>query len=470
MRHLALLALALALLVLFAAPTLAAPPPNTVTVEEYVAGRSQLVAMAFAPDGRLFYTEKGGFVTANASPRVMTLSGEPGAVSAVTWLQLTGVDARAERGLLGIALDPEFQTNGYVYIFYTNAASPRANRVVRYTEQRAGPGTGTADPSSALILMEVPISDTIDATHRNHNGGNIHFGPDGYLYVTHGELGKYPAWAQDLTVPFQPPNSQPVENSAAPGKIHRIDARAPYRAEPNAARAPTDNPFYDDGNPLVGNDDRIWTYGHRNSFDFTFDRYDPPGAATPSNYLFATENGPECNDEVIRVVKGYNYRWPLDYDCPNGTPPQDATGPNPGDPSIPTLAYYTPPVALSGISLYTGTIQEWEGDLFFCSSRTSALYHAEFNAGRTAFVAAPEVVELPDGAGCSRSLLTGPDGALYFATHATIYRVRLTDPLGEPTALTVGPLRAVNRAPTWLVWGLVAGLALTLGLLRRARR
>jgi glucose/arabinose dehydrogenase len=465
-RILLLFTLALAIFGLAARPAWATPPPDTVLVEPYATGRNLITAMTFAPapDGRLFYAERGAGVP--NSPRVMTLAGEPDALVEKVWLQLSGVDSRGERGILGVALDPDFATNGYAYIFYTNAASPRANRVVRYTERRTGPDAGTADPGSAFILMEIPISDTVDAVSKNHNGGNVHFGLDGYLYVTLGEFSIYKQWSQDLTVPFDPGGGRPIENSAAPGKIHRLDVRAPYDSEPNAARAPATNPFYDDGNPAVANDDRIWSYGHRHSFDFTFDQYVPPGG-TASGFLFATENGPDCNDEILRVVKGYNYRWPLDDNCASGNPPQDATGPNPGDPAIPTLAYYATPIAPVGIAVYTGNVPEWEGDLFFCAFKTERLYHAELNAARTALTAPPEPVELPDGVTCGFDVENGSDGALYFANRTTIFRARLRDPLEVPTALTSGPLQiepstSLGAAFALLaVTGAIAGWRLT---------
>jgi aldose sugar dehydrogenase len=462
-RLISVVALALAFFVAVATPALADPPPAETTTEVYAEGRSFPVAMAFAPDGRLFYTEKG--VGASNSPEVMTLSGSPGALTEVEWLSVPGVNSEGERGLLGITLDPDFATNGYVYLFYTNA-DPLANRVVRYTEQRAGAGAGTADPASELVLMEVPISAQVDATNSNHNGGNIHFGPDGYLYVTHGELGRFPAWSQDITAPFDPGGSFTDEPSAAPGKIHRLDVdNADPADQPNAAPAPADNPFFDDGNPLVGNDDRIWTFGHRNSFDFTFDLYDPPGATGPTGTLFATENGPGCNDEILRVVEGYNHRWPLDNSCPST--PQDATGPNPGDPAIPPLAVYPSTIAPTGIVVYNGSIPEWQGDVFFCAINTNNLYHAELNASRTAFVAAPEAVDLPEGA-CGLDVENGPNGALYFATTSAIYRIRYV----APTAVTVGALQTgATSAPVlpWAALGLLGLTSLTLVAARRAR-
>jgi glucose/arabinose dehydrogenase len=256
--------------------------------------------------------------------------------------------------------------------------------------------------------MEFLIPDVRDNYFYRHSSGNIHFGPDGYLYVTHGDMYRYPEWAQNLSLPF--------------GKIHRIDVRPPYREQPNAARAPQDNPFYDDGNPEMGQDDRIWSYGHRNSFDFAFDRAVSTAQPTPSNSLIVAENGPECHDEIIRVVKGYNQRWPLDYDC--SQPPQDATGLLPTDPPIPPLAFFNVAIAPTGVTVYSGSIRAWKGDLFFCALNTNRLYHAKFTPDRTQLVASPVPVDLPGGAYCQVDVETGANGALYMTTPRSIYRIR----------------------------------------------
>src|SRR5690606_10515021 len=101
----------------------------------------------------------------------------------------------------------------------------------------------------------------------NHTGGNIHFGPDGKLYIAIGDRAVQP-------------NSQDLTNNAF-GKILRINADGTI---------PTDNPFYDDGDPVIGFDDRIWSYGHRNQFDFTF--------STVNDSLYSSENGLNTWDEV----------------------------------------------------------------------------------------------------------------------------------------------------------------------------
>lgn len=188
-------------------PALPPPTPN-VTSEVVVSGAEFPVAIAFAPDGRLFYNE---LLTGNI--RVVqpdgTLLPEP----------FARVDADTsgrggEWGLLGIALDPDFETSGYVYVYYTkpietDVAQPT---VLRFTDVD---NKGT-DPT--VIVGDLP--QTLPEHPGFHVAGNIHFGPDGYLYIAIGEY-NMPWFAQDLTRPE--------------GKILRVDK--------SGGSAPPDNPF-----------------------------------------------------------------------------------------------------------------------------------------------------------------------------------------------------------------------------------
>ncbi len=139
--------------------------------------------------------------------------------------------AGQESGVLGVCVDPNFNSNHYLYIYYTHL-TPASIRVVRFTESN---NSGT---NPVVILNIVQVQSGI------HYGGNMHFGRDGKLYISVGTGGNNTD-AQLLTTPR--------------GKILRINSNGSI---------PADNPFYDDGNPLTGKDDRIWAYGLRNSFDF----------------------------------------------------------------------------------------------------------------------------------------------------------------------------------------------------------
>src|SRR6267143_1007907 len=141
--------------------------PSGFTETQIAGGLSGPTAMDFAPDGRLFVCLQGGQL------RVI----KNGALLATPFLTVT-VDSSGERGLLGIAFDPNFQTNQFIYIYYTVPTTPRHNRVSRFTANG-----DVAVPNSELAILDLnPLS---SAT--NHNGGAIHFGIDGKLYVAVGE-------------------------------------------------------------------------------------------------------------------------------------------------------------------------------------------------------------------------------------------------------------------------------------------
>jgi glucose/arabinose dehydrogenase len=342
-------------------PTLAPPSetePTTPVVETVVNNGDFPIALAFTPDGRLFYTEKSGRVR-------VVVNGELQGLPVIS----LPTDDFFERGLLGLAVDPNYEQNHYIWVYHTLPEGQESefavNRVVRF-EERDGVGS---DPQVALSVPVVTGAG-------NHNGGNIHFGPDGMLYVTIGEYAE-PPFAQNPDV--------------VPGKIHRFVPTMPLAV-------PGDN-------PISGNS--IYALGLRNSFDFTFD---PFGGA-----LFATENGPSCDDEINLILPGGNYGWGPDYQC-------DDSGIGPTYPYRAPLLYYTPPEALTGITVYTGSqVPQWQGDLFYCAWNTGILRRAELTPARDG-IASVEPVAL-DGALCQTDVVTGTDGALYFANQDAINRI-----------------------------------------------
>lgn len=227
-------------------------PPNF-TDQVIVSGLSNPTAFAFAPDGRLFVAEQAGQL------RVI----ENGALLPTPFVSLS-VDANGERGLLGVAFDPSFATNGYVYLYYT-ATSPIHNRVSRFTANG-----DVAAAGSELVLFDLP---NLQAT--NHNGGALHFGPDGKLYVAVGEnaVGS---------------NSQTVANPL--GKMLRFNADGSI---------PTDNPFYAS---TTGLNRSIWALGLRNPFTFAFE----PGTGR----MYINDVGSGTWEEINEGVAGANYGWP----------------------------------------------------------------------------------------------------------------------------------------------------------------
>jgi glucose/arabinose dehydrogenase len=228
-----------------------------------VDGLENAAAFTFAPDGRIFAAERltGKIVVITPSTgRRHTFATVPNVVGAKD----------NELGFDGIELHPRFPKAPYVYAYATVdvRGTPRI-RIIRYTaSERGGRGTGI-DPTV--------IYQSKTAAGPQHVGGRMLFGPDGYLYVIIGDAGAA-ANAQDLSVER--------------GKLLRMTSRG--------APIPS-NPF----------GSRVWSYGHRNSFGFDFD--------PKSGAIWETENGPECNDEINRIVPGGNYAWGPNQTC--STPP-----------------------------------------------------------------------------------------------------------------------------------------------------
>src|SRR3954451_15080843 len=212
-------------------------------------------AMEFAPDGRLFVCLQTGQV------RVI----KNGSLLPTSFLDIA-VDSSGERGLLGIAFDPNFPANHYVYVYYTVSTSPIHNRVSRFTA--AG---DVAASGSEVVLLNL---DNLSAA-TNHNGGALHFGADGRLYIGVGENGNGA-------------NSQTLSNLL--GKILRINSDG---------RIPTDNPFYNIAN---ANNRAIWALGLRNPFTFSFQ----PGTTR----MFINDVGSSTWEEINDGIAGSNYGWP----------------------------------------------------------------------------------------------------------------------------------------------------------------
>jgi glucose/arabinose dehydrogenase len=233
----------------------AATLPAGFTETQIASGLSTPTAMAFAPDGRLFVCEQGGRL------RVI----KNGSLLATPFVTLS-VSSVGERGLLGVAFDPSFATNGFVYVYYTTSAAPIHNRVSRFTANG-----DVAVAGSELVLMDL---ETLGAT--NHNGGAIHFGLDGKLYIAVGENAV-------------PSNAQLLTNRL--GKILRIN---------KDGSIPSDNPFF---GTATGVNRSIWALGLRNPFTFAIE---PLFGA-----MFINDVGQNTWEEVNTGAAGANYGWDL---------------------------------------------------------------------------------------------------------------------------------------------------------------
>ena len=222
-----------------------------------VGGLDSPTAMEFAPDGRLFVSEKAGHL------RIV----KNGVLLPKDFVTLN-VSQQSERGLLGIAFDPDFASNRYVYVYYTRSTSPIKNRVSRFT-------AGALNPDVAKANSERVILDDIGSDAGNHNGGAIHFGPDGKLYIGVGDGGSNSSNSQSL--------------ATLSGKLLRIN---------RDGSIPADNPFV--GTP--GARGEIWALGLRNPYTFAID--------PTSGKLHINDVGQSSWEEVDLGQAGANYGWP----------------------------------------------------------------------------------------------------------------------------------------------------------------
>lgn len=309
------------------------------TAEVYAEGLNVPWEMAFMPDGGILFTERPGRLRLIAD----------GMVREEPLLELGDpFRSEGEGGLLGLALDPEFEQNGYAYVYHTYAAeSGAANRVLRLTVN------GESAEVDKVLLDGIPGS-------QNHNGGRIKFGPDGYLYVTTGDI-------------YEPELAQNEESLG--GKILRIDREGGI---------PADNPFPDSP---------VYSLGHRNAQGLAWH--------PDSGELYSSEHGQRAHDEINVIEPGANYGWP------------EAEGD-----ADPEGSGFTPPLAHSGDDTWAPsgmtfiTQGPWQGQLLTSGLAGQTLLHTEpgDQAGTVRLLFENEWGRL-------RNIAEGPDGTLYVMTN-----------------------------------------------------
>jgi glucose/arabinose dehydrogenase len=334
-------------------------PPGFVP-SRVVGGLASPTAMDFAPDGRLFVAEQRGTL------RVVEANG-----TLATFLDISGrVDAEGERGLLGIAFDPGFPNNHYVYLYYTRQATvttPAHNRVIRVTAN----GNRVVAGSEKLILR---LNDLSSA--RNHNGGAIHFGGDGKLYVAVGDNANG-ANAQSLRT--------------LKGKMLRIN---------KDGTIPRSNPFYD---RATGRNRAIWARGLRNPFSFAIQPH--------TGKMFINDVGQNRWEEIDRGAAGANYGWPR-YEGPESNP----------DYRNPVFAYghgstNTTGCAITGGAFYNPTTRQFPrgyvGDYLFADLCSGWIRRLDSATGAVSGFATgiSQPVDLEVGKGGALYYLSRGDGA-----------------------------------------------------------
>jgi glucose/arabinose dehydrogenase len=322
----------------------------TIHAKRIAGGLNDPVAFTFTPKGRIFSVEKG-------TGQIRLLN--PATGSDHLFFTVSHVSGSGERGLLGIALHPQYPAKPYVYVYATRVVSGHVrNQILRITD---GPSGG----QNMTVLFSTRAS-----TDPYHNGGRILFGPDGMLYAMVGE-GHNSANSQDLT------NDR--------GKVLRMTPRGTIPADA----------------PIAGT--RIFSYGNRNSFGFAFD---------PQNgNLCETENGPECNDEINLILPGKNYGWGPNETCSGSAPGNtNQDGPNIKLPKY----YYATTLGITAGAFCEGCHLNAtsEGTFFFGDVNNGRLYRATLNGARDGIVGDPAQIMSP---GTLLATEIGPDGSVYFS-------------------------------------------------------
>jgi glucose/arabinose dehydrogenase len=308
--------------------------PTGFTETAIAAGLSSATAMEIAPNGDVWVLQQGGVVK-----RFVAGSTTADIVGNVSTL---GLSSTGERGLLGIAFDPQYATNKRVFLYYTATTPNIHNRISRFTVVDtdatdyyfSGASTTPVDAGSSGTPTQTIIFE-LDAlsSATNHNGGAIHFGPDGQLYAAVGDNASGA-------------NAQTLANLH--GKMLRINSDGSI---------PTDNPFF---GTASGDERAIWALGLRNPFTFTFQ----PGTGR----MFINDVGQNTWEEINDGIAGSNYGWPANEG--NGTNPTAG----PGTDRQPLYAYShgSGPFqgfAITGGAFYNPTTQQFPasfaGDYFF---------------------------------------------------------------------------------------------------------
>ena len=332
-----------------------------------------------APPGdtaRLFVTELGGDIE--------ILDRSAGTAEG-TFLTVAGT---AGEGLQGLAFHPDYDTNGFLYVYFFGGG---VSNLVRYTRDAGDPDL--ADPLSAFPILT--IGDSSDGTH---NGGWIGFGPDGFLYVTVGDGGP-----QHDTVN----RAQSIVGELR-GNILRIDVDGDdFPGDPGRNYAiPTGNPF-----ALVAGEDEIWAYGLRNPFRASFDR------ATGDFYIadVGQNTHEEIDFEAVGSLGGANYGWRL-REGTIATPTGGVGGPQPPGGVDPLYEYDHGPgddegFSITGGYVYRGPIAQLQGRYFFADFVSERIWSIQHDGTTvTEFIDWTELIA-PTGSTIDQIVSFGEDAA-----------------------------------------------------------
>lgn len=307
---------------------------QNINLQNFASGFTMPLNIEHCGDSRLFVLEKTGAI------KILNTNGS---VNATPFLNISSlVSTTSERGLLGLAFHPNYASNGYFYINYSNTSGHTV--IARYSVSSTNPNV--ANPSSAVILM------TINQPYSNHNGGTIKFGSDGYLYIGMGDggsAGDPNNYAQNLTVDAANPTRVYL------GKMLRIDVNT---------TAGSLNYGYPSSNPFVSQSGKqeIWAYGLRNPWKFSFDKQ--------TGDLWIADVGQNAVEEINKINAplantGLNFGWR----CYEGNTAYNTTGCAAQSTMVSplkTVAHSTGACSITGGFVYRGTTYpNMQGKYFF---------------------------------------------------------------------------------------------------------
>ena len=352
--------------------------PSNFYQNDIATGLTNPTTFAFAPDGRIFLAEQTG--------RLRVIKNDVLLTTPFVTLNPLNVDAAGERGLIGVAIDPDFTTNKYVYIYYTAKTPAVHNRVSRFT----------ADGDVAMAGSELVLLDLVNLTYAtNHNGGAMAFGPDGYLYIAVGDN------AQGLVAGTGVKPPQNLDSYL--GKILRIN---------KDGSAPATNPFFNDS-PTSEPRKRVWAYGLRNPYTFSIDN--------TSGKVFLNEVGQNTWEEINDASQaGLNFGWPTEEGRNKTTNPIFI---NPlytynHSSSVPFGC------AITGGTFFNPTSTKYPltyiGKYFFQDFCQGWIYYIDPSS------ASPTPIKFADGLGANTLAISqGLDGNLYYLNRTTKKLVRI---------------------------------------------
>ena len=304
-----------------------------------------LTARQFRAPTNLVQARGGQALVSEQAGRIWVAGGlRPGNVAVSQFLDITDrvSSGGSEEGLLGLALDPTNQR--HLYLYYS-ASDPRRSVISRFTVSSGG---FAADPDSELVILEVR------QPYSNHNGGQLAFGPDGYLYIGLGDGGS----AGD-------PQGNGQDTSTLLGSILRIDVSLAAPEQPYAI--PPDNPFANGGGR-----GEIWAHGLRNPWRFSFDR--------DTSDLWAGDVGQNRWEEIDITQRGGNYGWNVLEGSHCFRPSRNC----PREGMVPPLWEYSldgEPCSVIGGYVYRGSALPWLQGAYvygdFCSGKVFGLRYAD---------------------------------------------------------------------------------------------